>query len=118
LIQDHQSRDRVENGRVKIQVVHIDECPNWETTGDRVQAVLGRLGLPDVPVEFVLVETLVDAAAVGFAGSPTVLVDGEDVVPSAGQTTNIACRVYATETGLAGLPSESQIEAGIRARLS
>lgn len=102
---------------MRVEVVHIDECPNWVAAGERVRGALDRVGLSDVPVEFVLVTTSEEAAESAFAGSPTILIDGVDVVPSGGQTTDLACRVYVTETGLAGLPSERQLEEGIRARL-
>ncbi len=42
-----------ENGRVKIQVLHIEDCPNWQEAGDRVRLVLDSIGRGDVPVEFV-----------------------------------------------------------------
>ncbi|MGX5697662.1 hypothetical protein ACWKWP_15805 [Agromyces soli] len=102
---------------MKVQVVHIDACPNWVEAGDRVRSALDGAGLAEVPVEFVLLRTPEEAAEVEFAGSPTILVDGADVFPSGGRTTDLACRVYFTEAGLAGLPSEEQLSAAIRSRI-
>jgi hypothetical protein len=101
-----------------VQVVHIDDCPNSAVAGERMRAALDAVGLTSVPVEFVLVRTPQDAADVEFAGSPTFLIDGVDVFPLGVRTTDLACRVYMTESGLAGLPTTSQLEAAIRARAS
>lgn len=53
------------------------------------------------------------AAAMGFAGSPTVLVDGRDVEPSdiAGQT-GLSCRLYAATAS--GVPSREMLLRAIR----
>jgi hypothetical protein len=50
-----------------------------------------------------------DAARVPFAGSPTILLDGQDLFPAAERTSALACRLYSTPTGPAGLPSTDQI---------
>jgi hypothetical protein len=102
---------------MKVQVVHIDACPNWEAAGDRLRSALHAAGLAEVSVEYVLLTTPEQAAAVEFAGSPTILLDGRDAFPSAGRTTDLACRVYVTPNGLAGLPTQEQLEQAIRARL-
>lgn len=57
-----------------------------------------------------------EAALVEFAGSPTILIDGEDAFPTGGRTTDLACRLYTTAAGLAGLPTEDMLETVIRAR--
>ncbi len=45
-----------------------------------VRGVLGQLA-PDARVEIVEVRTMEEAERLGFRGSPTVLVDGEDIEP-------------------------------------
>ena len=107
---------RREDDVVRVQVLHIGECPNWEEAGLRTRSALDALGLADVPVESVLIGTEREAVDSGFAGSPTITVDGEDLFPSAGRTSDLACRVYLTETGLAGLPTRAQLEAALRER--
>ena len=86
---------------MKIQVLHIEDCPNWQEAGDRVRLVLDSIGRGDVPVEFVLIRTEAEAVSSGFAGSPTILLDGQDLFPSQGNTADLACRVYLTERGFA-----------------
>lgn len=97
-------------------MLHIDACPNWAATGARTRQALDVLGLADVPVEYVLIRTVADAAKAAFAGSPTILVDGEDLFPSSERTRDLACRVYLTEQGPAGMPTRAQLDAAVRAR--
>ena len=64
-------------------------------------------------------QLLVDAAQLGelpFAGSPTILVDGADLFPSDGATSDLACRVYVSNGRMAGLPTVDELVAALRAR--
>ncbi|MFP3466880.1 hypothetical protein [Leifsonia sp. SIMBA_070] len=56
-----------------------------------------------------MLSTPEQAALVPFAGSPTITVDGEDLFPSDGGTSDLACRIYYTPDGLAGLPTVDQL---------
>ena len=56
------------------------------------------------------------AAASAFAGSPTILVDGVDAFDDAVQLTELACRVYSTDRGLAGLPTVDQLAASLQSK--
>lgn len=103
---------------MQIQLVHISECPNTQIAADRIQEALRTLDLADAEFSQILVSNSDEAGAIAFAGSPTILVDGVDLFPSDGRTTELACRVYLTEQGLAGAPSTEEITAAIRDRLS
>ena len=100
---------------VKVQVLYIDACPNWIEAVERTRAALDATGLAGTEVESVLVHTEAEAAAAVFGGSPTVLVDGEDLFPGA-RTSDLACRVYFTEVGTAGMPSGQQLEEALHRR--
>jgi hypothetical protein len=101
---------------MQVHVLHIDDCPNWSEATIRTRQALATLGLADVSVEPVLIDTERKALDAGFAGSPTIIVDGSDLFPSEGRTADLACRVYYTEHGLAGLPSQEQLERALRER--
>jgi len=75
---------------------------------------LAELGRGDVEVTYRLLTDSVQAAAVPFAGSPTILLDGVDAFPSDGRTSDLACRVYRTDTGFAGVPTAAQLVEAIR----
>lgn len=104
--------------RITIEVVHIDECPNWaETVGD-LRAVLSELGRADLAVAVRRVTIGSEALAAGFAGSPTILVDGDDPFPHGEPTGELSCRVYVTEAGLRGRPSRAQLRGLLVDRLA
>ena len=92
-----------------MEILHIDECPNWVEAGTLVEGVLAELGCGDVEVTYRLLTDSIQAAAVPFAGSPTILLDGVDAFPSAGRTSDLACRVYRSDSGFAGVPSVAQL---------
>lgn len=94
---------------MKIEILHIGECPNQEEAGRRVQIALEAAGLLDATIEYRLLSSPEEAARVPFAGSPTILINGIDAFPGGDRTTDLACRVYHTDQGLAGLPSTEQL---------
>ena len=63
------------------RVLYFDECPGWRTAHERLREALTLIGRQDVPVTLVQVRSEDDASASGFAGSPTILIDGVDVFP-------------------------------------
>lgn len=94
---------------MRIEILHIDECPNWLEAGRRLEDALVATGHPDVSVNFRLLRSSQEAEAVHFAGSPTITLDGDDLFSSAARISDLACRVYVTPTGLAGLPTTEQL---------
>lgn len=99
-----------------IEVLHIADCPNWEQAGDRLRKALISTGHGDVPIKFRLLRTAEDTAGTGFAGSPTITVNGTDLFPSEGSATGLACRIYVTSSGLAGLPTVDDLIERIQAQ--
>src|SRR5690554_5395103 len=100
-----------------IQVLHIDDCPNWREAGALVTSALTSLGRDDIEVNYQLIDDPDTANRTGFAGSPTITVNGSDLFPSDGRTSDLACRIYFTPQGLAGLPTQAQIVESLAASL-
>lgn len=98
---------------MKVELLHIVDCPNTDIAEANACAALDALGLVGVAVEVVTIRTEAEAANTRFGGSPTILVDGVDLFPTA-PIRSLACRVYATESGFAGAPTQEQIEAALR----
>jgi glutaredoxin len=94
---------------MRIEILHISGCPHTAGAAQRVHEALSVVGLDHEDVDLTLVSSRADAARIQFAGSPTILIDGVDAFPSGIRTMELACRVYATPEGLAGLPTVSQI---------
>jgi len=97
-----------ENDTVEIEVLHIDDCPNWEEAGSRLRDALYESGHSDSTINYRLLKSAKDVEGTAFAGSPTITLDGVDLFPSAGAS-DLACRIYQTPTGLAGLPTTEQL---------
>jgi hypothetical protein len=99
---------------MNVEVLHTDACPNRGETGRRLAQALRRTGHAEVEVSYRLIGDSETATRTHFAGSPTVVVDGADLFPSDGATSDLACRIYATPEGLAGQPTQEQLVDAIR----
>ena len=102
---------------MKIEVLHINECPNWEDAGKALAEVIEELELTNVTPTFTLIRTPKDAVEHRFAGSPTILIDGVDAVPGADPTTDLACRIYRDGPRTAGIPTRETLREAILSRL-
>lgn len=91
---------------VDVELVHLDDCPNWEQARARVREAMRRAGLDPARLRFRRVVTK-DAPA-DFPGSPTILIRGRDAFPSE-VVTGPTCRLYATPEGPSGIPSLEQL---------
>lgn len=94
----------------KITIQYFDGCPHWKLADQRVQHVLHNLSRSDVELEYQLVDTPQAVEQARFRGSPTILIDGRDPFARQGQPFGLSCRVYVTEDGAQGAPTEAQLE--------
>ncbi|MBT2500280.1 thioredoxin family protein [Agromyces sp. ISL-38] len=101
---------------LSIEVLHITECPGWEPTLGLLRRALDELGITEASVSARLISSPDEARRCGFAGSPTVLVDGIDPFPSSGPAEELACRVYRGADGLSPHPSPRDLVAALRER--
>jgi hypothetical protein len=103
--------------RPVVEVLHVQDCPNYPGTLALVRQVLAELGI-DAEVRITLITDQAAAEEARFAGSPTVRVDRRDVEPGSEPPpeVSVGCRLYRLEHRLAGQPSEAWIrEALLRA---
>ncbi len=89
-----------------VTLLYFDGCPNWQQTDERLTQLQAEYGFT---LERRKVDTPEEAARVGFAGSPTVLVDGVDPFATGDEPTGLACRVHDTPDGPQGSPTLSQL---------
>ncbi|KQS54602.1 alkylmercury lyase [Geodermatophilus sp. Leaf369] len=92
-----------------VALQYLDGCPHWQVADGRVLEALRLSGRDDTEVDHQLVSTPEEAAAVGFRGSPTLLIDGVDPFADPDAPVGLSCRVYRTDTGLAGSPTVEQL---------
>jgi glutaredoxin len=85
---------------MNVELLWWEGCPSTERALAAVRAALSDLGLSDVEVHTREIETDDDARAAGFVGSPTILIDGKDLVPAADdEQIGLSCRVYRRRDG-------------------
>jgi hypothetical protein len=97
------------SGSTEIEILYFDGCPNLASAVELVERSIRSTGTDPV-VELVEIADEEAARGHGFPGSPTIRVDGTDVEPGAeARDPAFACRVYATSTGLAGVPDEAWV---------
>ena len=97
---------------MQIDILYFEGCPHHAPTVTRIKQIATDMGLA-VSVTEVRITTAEEALQWGFLGSPTVLVNGVDIDPSAGQQASygLSCRVY---PGISGLPPDDMIRAALQ----
>ncbi|WP_153505722.1 thioredoxin family protein [Cumulibacter manganitolerans] len=92
-----------------ITLLYFDSCPSWKTVAQRLATITAERA--DIAVTHHLVESIEDAERLEFHGSPSILVNGEDVFADADAPVGLSCRVYQTPAGPAGAPTIEQLQA-------
>lgn len=99
---------------MKVEILYFSGCPNHVPAVDRVREVLQQEGTPADMIE-VEVKDAATAQQVGFLGSPTIRVDGQDVElgARAAGAIGMTCRTYVDRGRLAGVPPPEWIRAAV-----
>jgi len=93
------------NDKIKIEIQHFRGCPNSPEMISRIKEAI-KDNEENVEYIEVLVETNELAEEIKFRGSPTVLINGEDLEGRAEQeAASLNCRVYEN-----GLPTVYEIK--------
>ncbi|HEY7025629.1 MAG TPA: proline dehydrogenase family protein [Candidatus Limnocylindrales bacterium] len=84
---------------MRVELLTTEDCPHSERTEENIRAALSDNGhTPNI--ERVYIGDIEDAADLGFHGSPTLRIDGMDVVrPPASLPINTGCRLYTQPDG-------------------
>lgn len=99
---------------VRVTFLYWEGCPSHGEALSRLHEAIREEGV-EASVDVVRVDTEEDARRWKFVGSPTILVDGEDVAPAEGLPYRLTCRAYRHEDGrISPLPSTQQIRAALR----
>lgn len=99
------------NGEDRIELVYFPGCPHVGAAREALAAALRAESLPQRWREWNRDDVSTPERLRGY-GSPTVLVDGRDVVPTAAD--GACCRVYAGSDGLHVAPSVEIIRNALR----
>lgn len=83
-----------------IELLWWEGCPSTDRALAELRAALTDVGLPDAEVRMREIRTDQDAAEAEFRGSPTILIDGVDLVGAdPDDTAGLTCRVYRRRDG-------------------
>ncbi|MDW8299689.1 MAG: DUF2703 domain-containing protein [Anaerolineae bacterium] len=98
-----------------IQFLYYEDCLSHEEGLRRLREAMAIEGV-QAPIEIVKVETEAQAEALRFVGSPTILINGVDIVPVSGEVRyRLTCRTYRLEDGrFSPLPSIEMIRAALQ----
>lgn len=91
----------------------LSGCPHEAPAFAVIEAALTGAGLR-ADVVTTIIETEGQAHARAFTGSPTVLVDGRDLLADPDAAVGLACRMYRTPHGLDGVPGVAELVAALR----
>jgi uncharacterized protein DUF2703 len=102
---------------VNVELLWWEGCPSTERALETVREALAELKLDGVEVQMREIRTDQDAEEAAFVGSPTILIDGIDLVPAAGEEPiGLSCRVYRRRDGrISPLPDPDDLREALRA---
>jgi hypothetical protein len=105
----------------EIELLWWRGCPSTDRALELLRDALVELGLGDTEVRLVEISNDEQAHRAGFAGSPTILIDGVDLVELAGvgdgaeaEAPGLSCRLYRRRDGrIAPTPDPADIRAAL-----
>ena len=101
---------------MKIQVLHIDDCPTMGLVEDMIKKVLDEFDVKDAEIEKIRVGSFAEAEDLKFLGSPTVRINGNDIEPDSHRRTEyeMAPRSYRVKGMMQDLPDIKWLKASVR----
>lgn len=98
-----------------VELLALEDCPHLEAARRDLESAL-RKSIIEVPIQLIFVTGPDDAEFLGFQGSPTIRINGEDVVPQPELPVAIGCRIYRDAEGrMQGSPPIEAIRAAVEA---
>jgi hypothetical protein len=100
---------------MRVELLWWEGCPSTPETLETLRQVLREEGLDD-SVELVEVESDEQAERERFPGSPTIRIDGRDVIEAGdGDPLGLSCRVYRLRDGRPSpTPDPEDVRDGVR----
>ena len=100
---------------MRVEIFYFSGCPNYVPAVDRVREVLEQEGVAAEMIE-VEINDAGTAQTVGFLGSPSIRIDGQDVEHAARASLGfgLMCRTYIDGGQPAGVPPRELLRAAVR----
>ena len=101
---------------MNVELLWWEGCPSTERALTAVREALTDLGLDGVEVRMQEIKDDGDAEETRFVGSPTILIDGVDLVPvAANEQIGLSCRVYRRRDGrVSPIPDPDDLREALR----
>jgi len=101
---------------VKVELLWWEGCPSHPEALEDLRVILREEGLDPEAVELREVESDEQARRERFPGSPTIRIDGRDVVPPAeGEPVGLTCRIYRLRDGrVSATPDPEDVRSAVR----
>jgi hypothetical protein len=103
-----------------LELLWWEGCPSTGRALEELRSALSELGLQDAEVAMREIRTDDEAEAAEFTGSPTILIDGVELMTLIGRggddgPAGLNCRVYARRDGrMAPTPDPLDVRAGLQ----
>lgn len=94
-------------------LLYFDDCPHWMVADGHLRTLAADN--PEMVIERRIVDTIEEAEAARFRGSPSIIVDGVDAFADPSDPVGLSCRMYQTPHGPAGSPTLDQLRTVIAA---
>ena len=98
-----------------VTLLYWEDCPSHAEALAQLQRLMPEFGLDPHAIELREIWDMQDARDEGFVGSPTIRIDGHDIVPTGDEPTALTCRVYRRRNGRYDpLPDDEDIRDALR----
>ena len=91
---------------MRVELLYTDDDPNYMTARQRLVEVLTEDAF-ETPIQMIAVNSAEDAELLGFIGSPTIRIDGVDILPTDGDARGRQLRTYPSDDDLDGPSTEA-----------
>ena len=103
---------------MRVELLYWEGCPSHPKALADLRAAMSELGLDPAAIDVRAVESEAAAEAERFIGSPTIRIDGEDVVDPGDEPTGLNCRVYFRRDGrVDAVPDPQDVRDALRRAL-
>ena len=97
-----------------IELLVVADCPHEHSAMVLLRTALDDVGLTAVDVRTTVIVTDDAADQLSFVGSPTILINGHDPFPARRAPAALACRVYPSVAGAAGVPTLRELRQALK----
>ena len=98
-----------------IELLYSADCPSHDAALQQLRRITAEEGLDPATIDLRLLLTATEANAENFPGSPTIRINGIDIIDPAGAPPSLSCRVYRHRNGrFSPLPEDDSLRQALR----